>query len=78
VLKEYGTKACICALKKKTLEREALKEIFFSVNQQTLTLESSRRDTLFLILEMIKECNKNQIVYDDWDFRNMIFYSLAS
>lgn len=40
VLKEYGTKACICALKKKTLEREALKEIFFSVNHQTLTLES--------------------------------------
>jgi len=78
VLREYGKKACVCMLKKKTKERELLRKIFLSKNLSEATLEHSRRDTLLTILKMIKKCDEKNVFFDDWVFRNIIFYSQFS
>jgi len=78
VLRGYGKKACICMLKKKTKERELLRKIFLSKNLPEATLKYSRRDTLLMILEMIKKCDEKSVFFDDRVFRNIIFYSQFS
>lgn len=78
VLREYGEKACICALKRKTRERELLRKIFFSENPSALNLESSRKDTLLMVLVMIRKCDEKNVFFEDHVFRNIIFYSQFS
>mgnify|MGYP000415597392 CR=1 FL=1 len=78
VLREYGKKACICMLKRRTRERELLRKIFLGKNLPPAVLEYSRRDTLLMVLEMIRQCDEKNVFFDDWVFRNIIFYSQFS
>jgi len=78
ILAEYGEKACICKLVTPSNERELLKSIMFSDNLPSLNLKSSRKDTLLLVLSLIKQSSDFGIEFTEDTFREAIFFGQAT
>jgi len=74
VLSEYGDCACICQLVKPSEERNILRKIMFSDNLKSRVLEKSRRETLVMVLYLIKQCSSLGINFTDDIFRDAIFF----
>lgn len=74
ILSDYGNKSCVCLLRENTIERDLLTEVFLEDNSPREDLESSRRDTLHLVLKSIDTCSQNDVKFDDEVFRNIIFF----
>jgi len=74
VLSEYGDCACICQLVKPSEERNILRKIFFRENLKSRILEKSRRETLVMVLYLIKQCSSMAINFTDDIFRDAIFF----
>src|SRR3990170_6931170 len=74
ILTEYGNSACICGLVQPTKERELLRNIMFSNNLRFLSLEHSRKDTLMLVLHLIRQCSDHGICFTSDIFRDAVFF----
>lgn len=74
VLLEYGQKSHFVYLKNTKNEREKLIEIFFNRNKNISEIPYSRRDTLILLLDLVRIFELNNRLFTDEDFRNLIFY----
>lgn len=74
ILTDYGNKSCVCLLRENTIERDLLTDVFLEKNNPREDLESSRRDTLHLVLKSIDICSQNNIKFNDEGFRNIVFF----
>ena len=75
VLKNYGSVVCPCRLPGMGQERGLLEGIFFSKNLPVFEFDSSRKETLGMILSMIDVCDSNGIDFNDRHFREGILFS---
>jgi len=78
ILTEYGNNACICRLVQPTKERDLLRNIMFSDNLKFLSLEQSRKETLVLVLHLIRQCNNYGIDFVSDIFRDAVFFGQAT
>jgi hypothetical protein len=74
ILTDYGNKSCVCLLRENTIERDLLTDVFLEKNNPREDLESSRRDTLHLVLKSIDICSQNDVKFNDEGFRNIVFF----
>ncbi len=74
VLLEYGQKSHFIYLRNMKNEREKLKEILFKEDNNILEIPYSRKNTLLLILDVIRLFEINNLLLTDEDFRNIVFY----
>lgn len=73
-LLEYGQKSHFVYLKNTKNERKKLIDIFFNGNNNTSENPYSRRDTLILLLDLVRIFEINNLSLTNEDFRNLIFY----
>lgn len=78
ILVEYGKKACICRLTKRTKERELLRNILFTENLQFLSLKESRKESLVMALSLIKQSCKFGMDFTDDVLRDAVFFGQAT
>ena len=74
VLSEYGGHACICQLVQPSGERDLLREIMLSKNYRSAVLEKSRRETLGLVLYLVKQCRELGIDFNGNGFRDFVYF----
>jgi len=78
LLAKYGERVCICRLADPSKERELLRNIMFSNNLQFLKLERSRKESLLLVLSLIKQSSDFGIEFTTDTFGDAIFFGQAT
>lgn len=78
ILANYGEKVCICRLVVPSKERELLRSVMFSDNLPFLNLERSRKESLLLVLSLIRQSSDFGIEFTSDTFRDAIFFGQAT